>query len=386
MKTVIRNIFISIFLMTVILASCSVTEQESGKVPVIVITDLYTPAQDPDDNFDILLPFAVENIDLKAVVFDVTEAFRKPGPRNAVRRDPGFISVSQLNYLFDTDVPCGCAPFTEMVSESDAKMSASSFETKGIDLLFEVLEKSDKPVHIVSTGSCRPLAVAYNRNPRLMTSDKVAQVHIVAGSSSPEFLEWNIALDTLAAACVLKSDMNMALYPCATEDGPFDAGINNAYWGLRTLDFITEMESGLRNYCVYSFLSKTDIDYLNYLDMPLPVEDAEALNSYWREASVACRHHVWTIATWQQVAGLKLITGPDGNAEFKSASEVQADDVVFDEGLKYVRLDVKDNGLFSFEYADEPTNVQIYYRSDPEENEKLLNMALPKLYRNFKTN
>lgn len=68
MKTVIRNIFISIFLMTGILASCSVTEQESGKVPVIVITDLYTPAQDPDDNFDILLPFAVENIDLKGLM------------------------------------------------------------------------------------------------------------------------------------------------------------------------------------------------------------------------------------------------------------------------------------------------------------------------------
>ena len=281
MKTVIRNIFVSIFLMTGILASCSLAEQESGKVPVIVITDLYTPAQDPDDNFDILLPFAVENIDLKAVVFDVTEAFRKPGPRNAIRRDPGFISVSQLNYLFDTDVACACAPFTELTSVNDAKKSASTFEMKGIDLLFEVLEKSDKPVHIVSTGSCRPLAVAYNRNPRLMASDKVAQVHIVAGSSSSDFLEWNIALDTLAAARVLKSDMNMALYPCATENGPFDKGIHNAYWGLRTLDFITEMEGGLRNYCVYSFLSKTDIDYLNYLDMPLPVEDAEALNSYW---------------------------------------------------------------------------------------------------------
>ena len=118
-----RNIFLLIFLMTGILVSCSLADQEDGKVPVVVITDLYAPAQDPDDNFDILIPFAVENVDLKAVVFDVTEAFRKPGPRNGVRRDPGFIPVTQLNYLFDTDVPCGCAPFTEMASEKDIKMN-----------------------------------------------------------------------------------------------------------------------------------------------------------------------------------------------------------------------------------------------------------------------
>lgn len=371
--------------MTGILVSCSVAEQENDKVPVIVITDLYAPAQDPDDNFDILIPFAVDNIDLKAVVFDVTEDFRKPGPRNDVRRDPGFIPVTQLNYLFDTDVPCGCAPFTELTYEDDAKMDASAFETKGIDLLFEVLEQSDRPVHIVSTGSCCPLAVAYNRNPRLMTSSKVAKVHVVAGASSPDFVEWNIALDTLAAARVLKSDMNIAIYPCATEHSAFDLGRHNAYWGLRTLDFITEMEEGLRNYCAYSFLSQTDIDYLGYLDEPLSDEDAEALNLYWRDASLGCRHHIWTVATWQQVAGLKLVTGADGNAVFKLASEIQADDVVFDEGLEYVSLDVKDNGVFSFEYSDQPTNIQIYYRSDPAENERLLNMALPELYRNFKT-
>ena len=380
-----RNLLASIFLTTGILVSCSVAEQESGKVPVVVITDLYAPAQDPDDNFDILLPYAVENIDLKAVVFDVTEDFRKPGPRNDVRRDPGFIPVTQLNYLFDTDVPCGCAPFAELTSEDDAKMDASAFETKGIDLLFEVLEQSDRPVHIVSTGSCRPLAVAYNRNPRLMTSSKVAKVHVIAGASSPDFVEWNIALDTLAAARVLKSDMNMAIYPCATEHGAFDLGRHNAYWGLRTLDFIPEMEGPLGNYCVYSLLSQTDIDYLSYLDVPLSDEDAEALDLYWRDASLGCRHHIWTVATWQQVAGLKLVTGADGNAVFKLASEIQSDDVVFDEGLEYVSLDVKDNGVFSFEYSDQPTNVQIYYRSDPAENERLLNMALPELYRNFKT-
>lgn len=375
--------FLFAALYAVLLSSCSTRAYDWEKVPVVIITDLYTPAQDPDDNFDILIPFALENIDVKAVVFDVTEEYRKPGDRNSTRRDPGFIPVTQLNYLFDTDVPCGCAPFTLLESEDDTKSSASAFETKGIELLLDVLEKADRPVHIVSTGSCRPLAVAYNRNPKLMTSDKVACVHLVAGSSSDSFMEWNIGLDPIAASRVLKSDMKMALYPCATESGPFDLGQNNAYWSLRSLDFVFQMEPSLRNYCVYSMLSKTNIDYLSYLDAPLSEEDSVSFSSYWRDRTHGCRHHIWTLATWQQVAGLRLVSHPDGTATLLQKEDIEQDDILFEECLKYVDLSVKDNGLFSFTYSDTPTNVAIYYRADPQENERLMNIALPELYRGF---
>ncbi len=33
--------------------------------PVIVVTDLYQPPEDPGDNFDILLPFGYDRIDLR---------------------------------------------------------------------------------------------------------------------------------------------------------------------------------------------------------------------------------------------------------------------------------------------------------------------------------
>ena len=372
-------------LCAVLFSSCSVRTYDGDKVPVVIITDLYTPAQDPDDNFDILIPFALENIDVKAVVFDVTEEYRKLGESNGIRREPGYISVTQLNYLFDTDVPCGCAPFTRLESEDDTNAEASAFETKGIELLFDVLEKSDRPVHIVSTGSCRPLAVAYNRNPKLMTSDKVACVHVVAGASSEEFMEWNIDLDRNAAARVLKSGMKMALYPCATDRGPFALGQNNAYWGLRTLDFVFQMEPSLRNYCVYSMLSKTNIDYLSYLESPLSEKDSVEFSLYWRDKHLGCRHHIWTLATWQQVAGLGLVSHPDGTATLMKAEEIGMEDIVFDEGLKYVDLAVKDNGLFTFTYSDTPTNITVYYRNDPQENERLMNMALPEFYKKFQS-
>ena len=48
------------------------------RVPVIDVTDLYHPHQDVGDNFDIVTAYALPEIDLRAVVLDCTEAFRKP--------------------------------------------------------------------------------------------------------------------------------------------------------------------------------------------------------------------------------------------------------------------------------------------------------------------
>jgi hypothetical protein len=71
----------------------------SRKLPVIVITDLYHPSQDVGDNFDIITPYALPEIDLKCVIFDVTEKYRED-PKNEFR-DPGYICVNQLNYIFN---------------------------------------------------------------------------------------------------------------------------------------------------------------------------------------------------------------------------------------------------------------------------------------------
>lgn len=373
-------------LFLVFFTGCSPAVQDSDRIPVIVISDLYSPGQDVGDNFDILTPYALDNIDLRAVVFDVTDDFRKVSEVNDILREPGFEVIQQLNYLFDVDVPCGCGPFTPLKSETDKKEDAPYYQTIGIDLLFDVLEKSTKPVHIVSTGSCRPLAVAYNRNPDLMCSDKVAAVHIAAGSTSDEFMEWNIALDSLAAARVFKSPMKKILYPCATEDGPFARNCNNAFWSLRDIDFVLDMEPSLRNYLVYQLISLDRSDFLTYLDEPLSEEHILAL----KERSVdkwygsGGRHYVWETAVWQQVAGLKLVSHSNGDVSLCSGIDIKSDDRVFDEGLRYVELEVKGNGLFKFEYSEGKSDTMIYYRQDAWENERLLNIALPKLYKNFK--
>lgn len=375
-----------LFLSSLLLISaCGRPSRDGDKVPVILISDLYYPAQDIGDNVDLLTPYSLDQIDLKAIVMDITRSHLK---EDGILRDPGFIPVRQLNYLFGKDVPCAAAPYDSLSSPEDRKEDAPTFQQKGIELLLHTIEEADKPVHIVSTGSLRPLAIALNRRPDLLLSDKVATVHVAAGSSSENFLEWNIALDTLAAARVLRSGMKIILYPCATENGPFDKGVNNAFWALWDLDWILDMsDARLRNYLVYNILRKSDRpDFLSYLENPLPESDAAALRAFRSDRFYGSggRHYVWETAVWMQVASLVLVER-EGVGRIVPEGEVLDDDLVCPEQLWPVRLEVADNGLFRFERCDDASSVRMYFRMEPWKQERLLNEAFPVWYGSFRS-
>ena len=373
------------FLTLLLTAACGNPSRGVGKVPVILISDLYYPAQDIGDNVDLLTPYALDQIDLKAIVMDITRSHLK---EDGIRRDPGFIPVMQLNYIFGKDIPCAAAPYDPLSCPEDRKDDAPAFQQKGIDLLISTIETSDMPVHIVSTGSLRPLAIAFNRRPDLLLSEKVAAVHISAGSSSEEFLEWNIALDTLAAARVLRSGMKIVLYPCATAAGPFDKGVNNSFWALWDLDWILDMPDGrMRNYLVYNIIRKTDRpDFLSYLEDALPEPDAAALRSFRSDRFYGSggRHYVWETAVWMQLASLVLVER-EGHRRIVPENEVLNNDRVCIEQLWPVTLNVADNGLFSFERSEEESSVRLYFRAEPWKQEKLLNEALPLWYKSFRS-
>src|SRR5215467_12398342 len=105
-----KRLFILLYIITT--AVWPVQAQTGSKKPVIVITDLYHPYQDPGDNLDLIMGYALPQVDLKAIILDITDAFRKDtadhptlwkdprGPREA-----GIVPISQLNYIFDRQVP-----------------------------------------------------------------------------------------------------------------------------------------------------------------------------------------------------------------------------------------------------------------------------------------
>lgn len=380
-----RRLFVSLLsiLLVLVVVSCRESSKEAEPVPVILVTDLYYPAQDIGDNVDLLTPFALKQIDLKAIVFDITRSHLK---EDGILRDPGFIPVRQLNELFGKEVPCASAPYVELTSPDDRKEDAPASQQKGIELLLQTLERANNPVHIVSTGSLRPIAVALNRRPDLLLSDKVAAVHICAGSSSEDYLEWNIALDSLAAARVLRSGMKIILYPCASAKGPFDKDVNNSFWALQDLGWILSIkDSRIRNYLAYNILRKKDRpDFLSYLEDVLPDQDAMALRDFRSDRFYGSggAHYVWETALWMQIASLALVER-DGQGQIVPKDDVLPTDTVCPEELWPVTLEVMDNGLFHFERCSGGSPVKLYYRADPAKQEALLNQAFPLWYGSF---
>ena len=198
-------------------------EEPAKKIPLINTTDLYFPGQDIGDNFDIIAAYALEEIDLRAVIFDVTQDYRL---ENGVGRDMGIIPVTQLNYIFDRTVPAAPSPFTRMRS---------------------------------TTG-----------DPDLLRK-KVNLLHLSIGASAPVDVEWNVALNPHAFVTVLRSGLPIALYPCGA--GNLNGGIaafsydsNNGYWQLANLNFISQMDSPIRRYLEFAFSRSKRADFLRAME------------------------------------------------------------------------------------------------------------------------
>ncbi|MBI5834230.1 MAG: hypothetical protein HZB16_18195 [Armatimonadetes bacterium] len=352
------------------------------RVPVIDVTDLYHPHQDVGDNLDILTAYALPEIDLRAVILDCTERFRlrdaggdsaytdKNGPR-----EPGFIPVAQLNWLFGRHVPCAVGPTVAMRSPDDDQRDLPAQQQAGVDLLLETLRRSTEKVHVLSFGSARPIAVAWLREPQLLR-DKVARIHLCAGDSAGSYLEWNVALDPHAVVALLRSDLPIALYPCATEGGPFAYGRHNCFWKLDSLDFLGRMDPRLAAYCAFALERGLSHDWLQALERPVSAERARA--------AFARPHNVWEASVWLAVSGRLLVRGTDGRPRTTSPEELRAGDVVLSNELRPCSVSVEPNGLYRCR-LDQPTaNRWLYDRGDAQENERALREAWPALYEGYR--
>lgn len=210
-------------------------------------------------------------------------------------------------------------------------------------------------------------------------------IHLNAGTAAPNFQlgkdeganaitggEWNVALDPIAFVRLLRSDLPIALYPCATQDGAFAYGPHNTFWRLPNLHFVKQLDRRLRNYMDFAFGRAVRMDFLRAMDEePPPDRD---LPIYEKP------HSVWETAVWMKVTGRRLVRRADGKHKLVSADELLPTDTVLPSRLRPARVQVRDDGRFLFELTDTPTNLLIFDRGDPHENERALREALPDLY------
>ncbi len=246
-------------------------------VPVISITDLSCPPEDPGEHLDLILAYGLPELDLRAVILD--------------GRDPGVTSVTKLNAIFGRDVPVAWGPSTPMRDTNDRMYDAPPPQQRGVDLLIHAVADSPEPVHLLSFGSARPMAVAYNRAPEVF-HEKVARIH----------LSGHAVLDPQALVRISDAGLPLSHHSCS--------------WELPDLKWVEEMHPWLRRYLGSALSPSTRPNCLRALD-----DDASAevmADIYHRRCPVR------TTALWLEVSGRQLVRRTDGSHAIVPATEVWA--------------------------------------------------------------
>lgn len=244
----------------------NVEGEASGRVPLVHVTDLYHPPQDPDDHLDLATILALPEYDLRGVVLDVTRKFLVAKPAGwDIARDPGYAPVAQMAHLTGRAIPMAMGPVEPLRHPGDTARDRPRREQGGIELLLGMLANSAEPVTISAVGSSRVLAAAFNREPELMRA-KTRRVLLNIGATGGMKREWNVALDPVAYVALWRAGLPIDWFPCATDRTAFDpAAGRGTYWKCKHADLFAEIPEGLCAWIGYAFSGSSRGDLIGAL-------------------------------------------------------------------------------------------------------------------------
>jgi len=333
-------------------------------IPFIHTTDLYNPPQDPDDHVDLATVYALEELDLRAVILD-------PSRRFVGQLDPGFVPVAQMNYLTGRGVPVAAGPIDPLRSPSDTAKDRPRREQAGIDLLIDALRRCEVPAIVSVVGSARVVAAAWNREPELLRQ-KVRGVLVNAGATTGKPMsEWNVELDVHAWIALMRSRLPVLWYPCTGEHGPTGFDAHNTYWTASHRELFAGLPQPLRAYFDYAFQHHARGDIIRAL--------SELGSGRSWENVLADRRNMWSTASLIMAAGrvLARTTGgwrfvPQGQSRGLKVQPLQ---------MVPISCDVDDAGVMRWSPTREPSNVSIFQRKPDEEHVRAMGEAANALLR-----
>ncbi len=225
-------------------------------IPMIHVTDLFRPHDDPDDHWDLACVYALAfqgHVDLRGILID----YPKPERPN----DPDVLSVSQMNYLTGKAVPVMVGS-PEWIEPEDAVRPVHASALRGIRALLDMLRRSPEPVVINILGSCRDVAIAGRLEPELFAA-KCRAIYLNAGSGTPDKskaarLEWNVQLDPVAYAAIFDIPCPIYWMPCFEVLRPTAAEVEQfagyaTFYRFRQGDVLPHLSQGTRNFFAYMF-------------------------------------------------------------------------------------------------------------------------------------
>ena len=275
------------------------------RIPLVHVTDLYHPAQDPDDHLDLLTIAGLPEYDLRGVVLDATQKFLLAAPAGwDLPRDPGYVPVAQLAHLTGRAIPAAMGPLEPMAHPGDTLSQRPRAEQAGIQLLIDELARSSRPVTLSVVGSCRTVAAAFNREPGLMLA-KTRSVLLNAGSISGTEREWNDALDPIAYETLWRSGLPIDWYPCATGKSAFDrAHERGTHWNATHDVLFHDLPAPLRGWICYAFTGSARGDLIRSLS-------ETGRGATWEQVLTGSRN-LWSTASLVMTAGRVLSRTAEG--------------------------------------------------------------------------
>ena len=325
------------------------------KIPLIHITDLYHPPQDPDDHFDLATVAALHEYDLLGVILDVSERFLHAAPRGFdISRDPGFVPVVQLASLLGRTIPAALGPAEPLKHSGDTASDRQPREKAGIELLLSLVRSSKQPVTVSVVGSARVLAAAFNLEPDLLRGG-IKAVLLNAGTSAGGHDEWNVGLDRMAYIDLWRSGLPIHWYPCANEKGAFDeAHQRGTYWRATHGELLHDIPAQLEAWFRYALTGSNRGDILHALD--------EGGKGYVWENILHEKRNMWSTASLIAGAGRMLARTP-GGWRFVASNEAQ-DSECWPMSLEPIAAGISDAGVVDWQPSTEPAVHRIFKRQE----------------------
>ncbi len=345
-------------------------------IPIIHITDLHHPPHDVDDLFDLVTLYGMPEADVRAVLLD----YLGDVGEDPAMYEPGFIPVTQLNWLTAKAVPAAVGPGSRLMSPNDAGERYPVQEQSAIELFLKVLRESKKPVRVTSVGSCRIIACALNRDFDLCKK-MIDSLYIVAGcahydnfDSDPDY---NVKVDPHAYVRVMSSGIPISWYPCCSSNSEEQEirekyKKNSCMWLYPQRRLTKGIDSRLHAWIVNSLAGNLRGDILRALK-------EQWYGGTWWACMKQTTRQFWSTAALVHAAGRRLVRTEHG-WRFLPADQVSQDYEEEKLNLIPVDLDVFPGGHTKWSESRE-SRIRLYERNPGERHNEAMGEAMNTLLR-----
>lgn len=322
-------------------------------LPVIYCTDLFHPHNDPDDHFDAAAIYALTELDIRGIVLD-------QGERQA--EAPGSIPLSQLNRITGRQIPRATGLSRKLKTPDDTGVDQPSEDQRGVALILRILRETDQPVTLISVGSLRDIAAAYNREPALFHT-RVASLMLFIGEASAQTNEWNVGLDPQAFIRVMNAGLPVYWVPCF-DGGNFRNNGHASFWKAAQADVLAGASDRVMNYFIYALLKKQYPDPVGFLDRPVEKADKQTIFSMKR--------NFWCTAVFTAAAGRTIVLDGDRYRAVAGIRASRYDDIITVFGFEPVRLHVDEQARVVYGGEEDSVRIMRFHITDRDKYARVM--------------